>query len=277
MFASRLLATSLIACQAFAGTVNDVPSCYVANRIEFKLPAPDREIFVLIDQTTLFDEKLQNSILASTWDFIRVNTAFTVVNFSAFSQGRYTEVTAAGTVEPPYPERARESTSVRLLKTFDSCMKGQEAWAKNHAVASIKTAFIAADANLAKSDILAALKDVSNRVKASRAREKVLFVASDMLENSSISSFYASSSKVRLIDPLKELAIVERAGIIGDFGGVRVVVLGAGLIGPSGDSKATYRDPKTMNALHEFWKLLFEKSNARLEQFGQPALLRPIQ
>jgi len=261
---------------SLAGVVNEVPSCYKANKLERQLPAPAREIFVLVDQTTLFDEKLQNSVFENTWGYLGQDSSYTVVSFSAFSQGRYTEVVSSGIIEPPFPVKERDSTSVRLLNSFDECMKGQEAWAKKRAVEAVKKTFVAASRDLAKSDILAALKDVSALVKSSPAKDKVLFVVSDMLENSTISSFYAGSTRVRAIEPAKELAAAEKAGMFGDFGGARVFVLGAGLIGPAGDSKSSYRDPKTMNALRQFWTQYFEKSGARLEQFGQPALLQPV-
>lgn len=261
---------------ALAGVGNEVPSCYKANKLTVQVPAPSKEIFVLVDQTTLFDDKLQNSVFENTWGYLGVNSAYTIVGFSAFSQGRYTEVVSAGVIEPPFPAKERNSTSERLLSAFDACMKSQEAWAKKHAVEAIKKTLVAASTDLAKSDILGALKDVSALVKASPARDKVLFVVSDMLENSTVSSFYAGNTKVRMVDPAKELAAAGKANMFGDFAGARVFVLGAGLIGAAGDSKSTYRDPKTMNALREFWVQYFEKSGAKLEQFGQPALLQPI-
>lgn len=276
---SHLLAAALAGClsaQSYAGTVNEVPSCYAANKIEVKAAPPAREIFVLVDQTTIFDEKLQNSIFENTWGYLGPNSAYTVVSFSAFAQGRYTEVVSAGTIEAPLSDRDRDATNQRLLKTFDVCMKSQEAWAKKHAIEAIKKSLAAASTDLAKSDILAALKDVSARIKESPAKQKVLLMASDMLENSSVSSFYASNTRVRTIDPAKELAAAERANLIGDFGSARVFVIGAGLIGPAGNSKASYRETPAMNALADFWTHYFEKSHAVVAQFGRPALLQPI-
>lgn len=276
---SRLLlaaVVALVSVHSYAGTVNEVPSCYAANKIEVKATPPAREIFVLVDQTTIFDEKLQNSIFENTWGYLGPNSAYTVVSFSAFAQGRYTEVVSAGTIEAPLSDRDRDATNQRLLKTFDVCMKSQVAWAKQHAIEAIKKSLAAASADLAKSDILAALKDMSARIKESPAKQKVLLMASDMLENSSVSSFYASNTRVRTIDPAKELAAAERANLIGDFGSARVFVIGAGLIGPAGNSKASYRETAAMNALTDFWTLYFEKANAQMAQFGRPALLRPI-
>jgi hypothetical protein len=259
-----------------AGLINEVPSCYKANKFDVPIQSPEKEIFVLVDQTTILDEKLQNSVLENTWGFLDLNSSYTVVSFSAFSQGRYTEVVAAGVIEPEFPPKKRNSTSVRKLKSFDECMKGQVQWAKKRAVDAIKKSFSASHVQLAKSDIIASLRDVSARVKESPAKDKVLFIVSDMLENSTISSFYAGNMRVRSIDPSKEILAAEKADLLSDFGGARVFVLGAGLIGPSGDSKSSYRDPRTMNALHDFWSKYFEKSNATLDEFGQPALLQPI-
>ena len=93
-----------------------------------------------------------------------------------------------------------------------------------------------------------------------------------MVENSSAASFYAHNA-VRRIDPAAELKRVNAAGLIADFDGARVCVIGAGLL--SGDAKArnAYRDPMTMAALKQFWILYFQQSNATVQEFGVPAFL----
>jgi len=215
---------ALFACGAsLAGVINEVPSCYKANKLDGQMAVPAKEIFVLIDQTTLFDERLQSSVLENTWGYLGLNSAYTIVSFSAFSQGRYTEVISAGAIEPVLAAKERDSISVRLLKTFDACMRGQEAWAKKRAVEAIKKTFASASPALAKSDILAALKDVAARVKASAARDKVLFVVSDMLENSTISSFYASSMKMRAVEKGE---VILRQGDVADS--LYIIIAGQG-------------------------------------------------
>jgi hypothetical protein len=261
---------------AQAGVGNDVPSCYAANKIDFKKPQPEQEIFVIIDQTTLFDDKLKRSIKENLWSNLRPNTSFTVLRFSAFSQGRYTEVVNGGSIEPPLPDKLRDDTSTKLLGKFDACMAGQLRFARDLALKAVDASLSDASGGLAKSDILAALKDVSARVKASSAKSRLVLLASDMLENSSVASFYASSNKVRRIDVAKELAAAERAGLIGDFGGAHVHVIGAGLIGPAGSTGGTYREPQTLSALNGFWTQYIAKSGAELAQFGAPALLTPV-
>jgi hypothetical protein len=155
-------------------------------------------------------------------------------------------------------------------------MAQQSAQAGQAVGGALRTSFEGTSGEIAKSDVLASLKDISGKVKQSQASEKVVLLVSDMLENSSVSSFYASQS-VRRIDPEKEIKLATDSQLVGDFGDARVYVIGAGLLSDEAKkNKAAYRDPKTMQALATFWKSYFEKSKAQLIEFGQPALLNQI-
>lgn len=279
---TRILFTAALALAAAApcaaGVINDVPSCYTANKISAKKPQLERELFVVIDQTTVFDDKLKRSISENVWENLQANTAFTIVRFSAFSQGRYTEVVTTGVIEPPLPDAIRDETSTKLIGKFDACMAGQLKFARDHAIKAVSASLSDAASDLVKSDILAALRDVSARVKASPAKAKLVFLASDMLENSSVSSFYAPGNRVRKVAVEPELAAAAKAGLMADFGGgVAVHVIGAGLLAPQGPgAKPNYRDAATLSALADFWTRYLEKSGAQLVQFGAPALLQPV-
>jgi hypothetical protein len=100
-----------------------------------------------------------------------------------------------------------------------------------------------------------------------------------MLENSGISSFYANKN-VRAIDPTAELKKAQDAQVVGDFGGARIFVLGAGLVQESAGGKSrdsgVYRNPKTMALLRQFWEGYFVASHAKLIEFGAPALISPV-
>lgn len=97
-----------------------------------------------------------------------------------------------------------------------------------------------------------------------------------MLENSSISSFYAHKN-VRNINAQAELKKVDANQLFADFAGARVYVLGAGLIAAEKGKPEVYRDPKTMKNLETFWRAYFEQSNAQLKGFGAPSLLVPVE
>lgn len=269
----------ILACSAaHAGIANDIPSCYVVNRMPVSAPATELELFVMVDQTTLFDDTLQGSIRENVGRLIKANSAYVIAGFSSYAQGRYLNVLSAGTIEGQIAPKLRDDISVKQLGSFDACMARQLDFGRRTAATALQSILSGAASDIAKSDILGSLKEMSGRVRESKAKDKVLFLASDMLENSGVTSFY-SSRAVRMIDPAAELKKAEAARLIGDFGGARVFVLGAGLVQEDRGGKHTqgvYRDPKTINALRAFWEKYFAASNAKLEEFGAPALLSPV-
>ena len=263
---------------AHAGVANDIPSCYAANKLT-PPPASERELFILVDQTTPLDAGLQNAVRENVGRLMAPGSAFLVGSFSSFGQGRYLEILSAGALEAPIPAKARDDIGVKLLRDFDRCMQDQLGYGQKLGAAALEKAMGGSSPDLARSDVMASLKELSGRVRQSTAREKIVLVVSDMLEHSSVSSFYANRN-VRQLDPAKEMKAAEAAQQIGDFSGARIFVLGAGLVqekaaGKNRDS-GVYRDPKTLGALKQFWEQYFSRSNAQLVEFGAPALLSPV-
>jgi hypothetical protein len=267
-----LLAT--IAPAAFSQS-SAIQSCYVA-----KLPAPNaainQDLYILIDQTTVLDTQLKQQIANQIRPFLIHGNSFSVLTFSSYSQGKYTQLLVTGVLEPKLETEVRNDISKPLLNKFDLCMSRQAPIATQAIGAALRYAFDGTSNQLARSDILASLKEISSRIKQSTARTKIVLLVSDMLENSSISSFYQSQS-VRKIVSEHEIKLVETNKFFGDFGGARVYVMGAGLIEEDARNKnGSYREPQTMMALQNFWREYFDKSNAQLIEFGQPALLNAI-
>ncbi|MBK5204451.1 MAG: hypothetical protein JJD98_03275 [Polaromonas sp.] len=274
-----LVAAVLLSPLAQAGVANDIPSCYAANKMKLAPPATETEVFVLIDQTTPLDASLQNSVRENAGRLIKAGSSFVIASFSSFGQGRYLEVLSAGTLEGGIDPKLRDDISVKLLRNFDACMAGQADFGRNAAAAALNKALSGTSPEFAKSDVMGSLKELSSRIRQSTARDKIVFLVSDMLENSGISSFYASKN-VRAIEPAVELKKAQEAQAVGDFGGARVYVLGAGLVqensGGRNKDSGIYRNPKTMATLRQFWGSYFEASHAKLVEFGSPALLSPV-
>lgn len=256
-----------------AAPVNQIPSCYAANKIEFAPPPPVKHYFILIDQTAPLDTNLQSALATITKDIVKPGTAFSIYAFSAYSQGRYLDLKATGVLEPPIPKKSRSSIGVKVLKRFDECMAGQYRYGLGLALKAELASVLQSSAQLQKSDVIAALASVAPQIRASKSPNKVVLVVSDMLENSSISSFYDKAG-VRHIDPAKELGNVVANRMIADFDGASAYVMGAGMVYET--DKPVYRNPQTMRALNDFWSGYFQKSNARLAEFGQPTLLNPV-
>jgi hypothetical protein len=271
-----IVATMFISSAAIAGQEDAIPSCY-----DKKLPAKnlvaDSEIFVAIDQTTPLDLALKQSIADNLKPFLSAGNGFSVLTFSAYTQGRYTQVVTSGRLDPALDSAQRDDISKPVLSKFDQCMARQPQLAAQLAGGALRASFDGSSSEIAKSDVLASLKGMSVKVKNSSAKDKVVLLVSDMLENSSVSSFYANQgTAVRKIDVEVEMKLVNDNQLVADFGGARVYVIGAGLLPDDAAKAKRYRDPKTMQALTAFWKSYFDKSNAKLIEFGQPALLNPI-
>ena len=256
------------------GQTSIIPSCY-----NTKLPAMNKEIqqdlFVLIDQTTILDAQLKQQVADQVRPFLVAGNSFSILVFSSYSQGKYTQLLVTGGLEQKITTIARNDISKTLLAKHDQCMTRQPFIASQAAGAALKFAFENSTNDLAKSDIFSSLKEISGKVRQSTASSKIVLVVSDMLENSSITSFYQNKT-VRLISPEKELFLATESKMLGDFGDARVYVIGAGLLSGDAQKNGIYREPQRIAALESFWRKYFEKSNAQLIEFGQPSLLNPI-
>lgn len=242
-----------------------------------KLPeqSSSRLALVAVDQTTLPDDNLTKKFLNLATSLVKPETEIASFSFSAFSQGKYLSESFRATLEKQLDEQTRYEIPKKTLATFDRCLAQKEPAVKKQLSQQVQQDMSGASGQLAKSDVLLSLIELSKVMQSKSASDKVVLVFSDMLENSSVTSFYANAS-VKKIDVEKEIAIVEKAGMIGDFGGAKVYVMGAGLLSEQGKSKGVYRDPKTIQALKAFWFEWFKRSNAELVDFGTPEMLGEI-
>ncbi len=255
-----------------------IPGCYEQWPERLPRPAGGADLLVVIDQTTPLDARMQQIVGETVQRLLRPGTTVSVLSFSAFLPGRYLDVLVSGRIEGQVTGRARDYVPKRLLLQTDQCLEEQMGFARRLMSTTLERAFRAADSGLARSDILAALRDISRRAGATPADERLVLIVSDMLENSSITSFYRAG-QLRRVDPEAELALSARAGIQADFRGARVFVIGAGLglaRQGSGAQSLAYRDPRAMLALEEFWRLWFAAHKAELIEFGKPTPLVEI-
>ncbi len=250
-------------------------SCYEIYKSEAKANTSiDKAVFILIDETTFFNDSLQEQILKNSIKHIGAGNYVYVAKFSAFIGNHYNEKVFDFKLDKPLDEKQRYNERKDSLKKIDKCLKDQVGFARSQTVESIKKSFLKPDENIAKSDIYYALEDFGkNVISKIEADEKIVILASDLLENSTISSFY-SKGTTRLLDSTKELQIVEKSNLFSDFGGSSLYIIGAGIV--TRKNSTTYRDPKILISLKNFWEEYFKKSNANLIEFGQPALKNEI-
>jgi hypothetical protein len=255
---------------ADAGAQNQVPSCYVANHIEPTEPfGYSRLIYVLIDQTVGWNADLEQSILANLDANLTPGTKFVIAEFSAFSQGRYLDVVDTGIIEAPMPAPQFDNTPIEKSKIFNACLADQRPYAIALANRGVLSVLQNSSSSLDHSDIMSTLQAVAGAISADPAAKKLLLLASDGLENSSVASFY-HHARLRDIDPNTEFARASSAQLFADFGGSRVFVIGGAL------DRTAYQSPQMLADLARFWRLYFQKSNAQLVEFGEPALLEQV-
>jgi len=251
-------------------------SCYNIYKVNAKPEQMiDKAIFVLIDETTLFDNKLKQQIVSNSLSKIEKNNYIYIAKFSAFINGFYNEKVFDFKMDGLLTEDQRYNERKDTLNKIDKCIHDQAGYVYSKVQASIMQSFLHKNDNIPKSDILYALKDFSDNVISQvKAKEKIVILASDMLENSTISSFYRRGAS-RLINAKGELKKVENYNLLGNFGGAKVYIIGAGII--SSKKTLSYRDPKILAALKTFWNTYFQKSNGKLIEMGQPALKNNIE
>jgi hypothetical protein len=249
--------------------------CYATTRITAPKSPLNASIFVFIDETTIFDDRLKQEAIDKATDFLAENRGFAVGRFSAFVQGRYADITAAGRIQPNLTDDQRYVLPRTQIRDFDICYARQVAEVRRGIGEAMLTIMNNATAEIIRSDIMTSLQGFSKAVLADTSTRKVVFVVSDMLENSSIASFYDKGGLGSVSDDVIRQAA--KAHAFGDFGGAEVYVLGAAMIPPGGKQPiASYRDPRNLDRLEKFWSLWFQNSNARLMAFGKPALSAPI-
>lgn len=256
-------------------SLNANSSCYEIYKTEVKADTKiNKAIFVLIDETTFFNDSLQDQILKNSIKHIEAGNYIYIAKFSAFIGNHYNEKVFDFKLDKPLDEKQRYNERKDSLKKIDKCLKDQVGFAKVQTIENIKKSFLKPNENIEKSDIFYALDDFGkNVISRVEADEKIVILASDLLENSTISSFY-SKGTTRIIDSKKEIQIVEKNNLISDFGGAALYVVGTGIV--TGKNSTTYRDPKILISLKNFWEEYFKKSNANLVELGQPALKNEI-
>lgn len=260
---------------ALAGNTDAVRSCQ--DKMLPPFPPTARELLVVVDQTTPLSPALQQLVANNIKPFLVAGNSFSVVVFSAYTQNHYTDLLTSGKLEAMLPSEVRNDVAKPVLAKLDLCQQRQPQQAAQAAGQALRAAYQGTSGNIAKSDIFASLKSISSVIKQSTAPEKIVLIVSDMLENSSVANFYADQGRsVRNLIPAREIRVVEDNHLLADFGGARIYVIGAGLLADEVAHNRSYRDPKTMQSLSAFWSEYFNKSNAKLVEFGQPALLNPI-
>lgn len=276
------LKTSLVAglgllLPAWSAAAFEVPfpkSSYQAVGGKAGLPGEPRGVlFVLMDETTSLNEhpKVPRSVQELAVNWLSPGRAVQVIRFSAYVPGRSAEIVTGGLLdhEPSddFIDNIKRSARVKFYRLH----KRQAHAAKAQTAKAIRKVFNAYSTSIPKSEILFNMHRLSAHIREYKAPQKIILLVSDMLENSSVTSFYLAGG-IRKIDPETEIEKAKSEGLIGDFGeNVRVYVVGLGF------GAKDYLDSDRVSRLKTFWQRYFEHGNATVEEFGTPLLFGELE
>lgn len=267
-----ILALLLLGCAlpAVAASRNDIPSCYAFAELTAAKPsASSRELVVVVDETTPLTLDLKKEALSHVLRFTQAGDRVKIYRFSAFLPDSHMKLEFAGELETALDEQTRNATGQASLKKLDTCLKQQMAFFQNTVAKRLGASFGDSEKQIAKSEILYSLKRIGDDWRNSPSSERVLFMVSDMLENSDYASFY-QNNQIRELDPKAEMAKVSKHELQADFNGARVFVHAAGLV--PNNVKHGYRSGKVMQSIERFWRDYFTAAGATLAGFGAPSL-----
>lgn len=251
---------------------DDFPTCYnILGKQRPSQPAK-RELFVVIDQTLVFNIDLKRHVHAKVHEHLQPGDRITVLTFSAYANGRYAEMPLTGKLDYLLDEDTRFETGKTNLRKFDRCMEHQRTFVKRKIDQTLMTAFSEASTDLPKTELMGSLMNFSQGViSTSVTPDKSVLLVSDMMENSDAVSLYSNGGIGNLnID--ETLSKTKEANLFSNMAGAKVNVIGAGISGNNG-----YLSQTAMQKMQNFWTEYFERSDASLVGWGQPQLFGPIQ
>ena len=220
-----ILLLTALAPSAEAGLVNQIPSCYAASHYSFASAPPQRLLYVLIDQAGALSPALQKSVIDNINHALGPATKLVIAEFSRTTTHHYLRVLYTGIIESPMSAAERDNVPVNSLGGFNGCMRGQAMYALRMADTTAQRVLQSATGAVNQpNDILYSLKTVAPVIAQDTAPEKVLFLVTDEFENSSFANFGAG-----VPNPAQMLQRARAQGLLANFGGARVFVLGAGI------------------------------------------------
>lgn len=247
-------------------------NCYAKYNIQDDLKPRSTYILILFDQTTLISERLANHITEKIKPLVQPGTKFTFANFSTFSKDYYTSISHEFFLEPLPSEKQEQEVPLGKLKKIKKCIAEKQNYIHQELLIAMNKNLREANSTIDQSEIIKNLKDILQAKENDfQAKKSTVIIISDMLEHSSITSFY-SNGTLREITPDSEFEKIKKLDFLANFHQSKVYIIGAGVV----NDKNQKRLIKAMENLKKFWIKYFEASNAKLSGFGAPELIEVI-
>lgn len=223
----------------------------------------DREIFIILDQTTPFSQKIRKNAIVNIFGLLKPKTMVNLFTFSEYVKGKNISLIDRYYFNGDLSKDQRYELGKKKIRIFNECFNSQTSGLQRKLASDLLDNFKDDNISSSKSEILYTLRKISRKaIKRSRTKQKIVILLSDMLENSNYTSFYGG--KLKNLDIDKHMKIISSNRLLGDFDGADVIVIGAGVV-----DKESYRDGKDLDKLEALWEEYFEKSKGNLVTFEQ--------
>lgn len=255
--------------------ITSIDSCYDNYGIDNVNPIKNN-IYVIVDQTFILDEHLKEHVIEKTKPLLLPSSSITLIKFSTFSEGHYTSVVYKDKFDTRLTNMQRDDVARNKLKKFDKCMDIKFKEKQKIPQPIIMETLNESNETISHSEIFKTLLEISNLHAFKKAKgNRIILLISDMLENSSVTSFY-KNNHLKMIDTKNEMEIVKKTEYLPDFKDASIYVIGAGLLSLKARKQSNSNNEK-MNKLKKFWAQYFNESNGTLYGFGMPELLGEIE
>lgn len=222
----------------------------------------NKEVYLLIDESTYFSKKDKEDIIKKVSPFITQNTRINIDSFSEYSRTRKNKDLGTFYIYSDMTEDEEDDISRSKVRKLEHCLNEAKKYAYKGIQKALDEGVRKKGTNLKKSEILKNLKVYSkNNIRFSKAKRKIVIILSDMLENSDYTSFY-KNGKLKKLDINKELSIAKKHRLFGKFADAEIYVYGMGLIEVNSDKKEA-RNAFIMDNLIEFWDEYFIESGGK--------------
>lgn len=236
------------------------------------MPPISESMSLLIDQTVGFKPKEIEEIKHHITSWMTPGRELMIYSFSSNRGDQNIALVYRIRVNPNADQSWKDWLKRSLREKYEHCDRDQPRESRRRAGYVVESILSKSDASIPKSEILFSLQLAAGMIKSTHAKRKIVFLASDMLENSALLSFY-QGGKLRKIDPESSLQTVKKNNLLADFGGAEVYIYGTGYLPASGNSGVSL---DRMKPLLDFWRKYFALSNSIPLEFGTPSLLGTV-
>jgi len=250
-----------------------VTTCQLLKIGEFR-ESPEAALFVLIDQSFKTDNNLRVNTNSIIDKWLGYGKYVEVYSFSSAIPGRYLKRITGGRVDDNVREDEIENTLIRSVREdYQLYHNLQEKEARKAVNRALLEVYNGVDERIPYTDIFRSLTEVAEHVKNYKSNNKILLIVSDMLENSTIDSFY-SSGGIKNINVENENMMIKKIGMVPDFGNnVTVYIIGLSYHDLGSRNQSGYYDPIKVKLLKEFWRQYFLSSGCKIGEIGSPMIM----